>query len=77
MIFLHIKGNLSVAIQALTDREIPPVAIVTVDRGSWGFYTDANVDDKHLSKVIDWYCEPPSETPFPLGTLLGYSEKHE
>jgi hypothetical protein len=74
MLRLLIKGSREDAALALARRDIP----VLEDLREASIYgqpeTVARVHDAYRGRAAAWLCEQPFTPPFPVGTLLYYSE---
>lgn len=67
-IFLVIKGSAKVAVTAARKRGI----IVAIQRETYSETTALALYPDDLPKIVDWFCEEPSEAPYPEGALLWY-----
>lgn len=73
MFRLIVKGDRAAAINAARDRGFNVCGAIDLSHGQ------AAVDIRDqgegaLDRIMSWFCDAPQHTPFPVGTLLFYSE---
>ena len=72
-IHLIIKGNVAQATEAARDRGISLNQARRSPR--YESETNARCTSAYREAIVGWYNEPPRIGPYPIGTLLWYSEK--
>jgi hypothetical protein len=65
-----VKGNEYEVEQAASARGVPFAFVETNRAGQ----TLCDVSAEHSEKVMAWFCESGTEAPFPIGSLLFFSE---
>ncbi len=69
---LLVKGTMAEATNSATKHNIP--WSVMVGRTHASVESVIHVSDQFRDNVVAWFNEPPGKAPYPVGTLLHYSE---
>ena len=68
-----VKGDKHQAALAAAERGIPFAFVDEWHHAEGAQQTYGNVPDSYWDQVTKWFCEPPRDAPFPVGTCLHYS----
>lgn len=74
-ISLIIKGDRRQATKAAADRGVPFDFRNEIGRAGCNPETVGLTSDDYSEEVLAWYQEPPAQAPYPVGTLLVWSEE--
>ena len=69
---LIVKGNRYQAARAAADRGIPFAFVRETNNETVGLTAEIK-----FTEVSQWFGEAPSHAPFPIGTLLLYTEQND
>jgi hypothetical protein len=70
-IHLLVKGDKFTAAKVAAERGIP---FKVVREHRYHFETFGETDGAHRRAVVEWFCDGNDRSPFPIGTLLLYTE---